>query len=108
MVAPTRRTVTRIALDRASDGEVAALVADLGGVDLVVMVAAAGTDASAAAVIGDACSRARVTTLAIVVSDDAGGHAALSRTLAHVRPWAVNVVVASDAGAVDDILGCFR
>ena len=108
MTAPTRRAVARIALDRATAGEVAALVADLSGVDLVVMVAPAGLDASAAAVIGAACSGARVMTMAIVVGGVTDGEAALSRTLAHVRPWALNVVVASDAAYVDDILGCFR
>ena len=62
MVAPTRRAVTRIALDRATDGDVAALVAGLDEVDLVVMIAPAGLESSVAASIGNACSRARVMT----------------------------------------------
>ena len=53
--------------------------------DLVVMVAAAGTDASARRLIGRACSDRRVHTATFVVrlaTADEG----LSRTLAQVRP----------------------
>jgi hypothetical protein len=52
------------------------LIEEVNSADLVVMVAAAGEDAAAASIIGEACSVKRVTTTALVlggpqVSDEA-------------------------------------
>ena len=44
----------------------------------------------------------------IVVKAGASGEAALSKTLAQVRPWSLMVVVASDHAYVADILTSFR
>ena len=105
---PTSRTVKIIELDTATAHEIAVLVRDVTSADVVVMVAAAGSDAHAAAIIGQACSDARVMTTAIVIRAAASSDAALSKTLAQVRPWSLMVVVASDHAYVDDLLTSFR
>ena len=105
---PTGRVVRTINLDTASERDVAQLVADVADTDLVVMIVSAGTDAHAAAVIGEACSARRVMThTAIVHAEHATGEA-LSRTLAQVRPWSLMIVVADDDHYVNDILKSFR
>jgi hypothetical protein len=102
------RVVKVIALDTASDHEIAALVEEVPTADLVVMVASAGTDAHAAAIIGEACSRNHVMTTTLVVRAASATDGALSKTLAQVRPWSLMVVIASDENYVEDILGSFR
>jgi hypothetical protein len=129
--ASTRRAVRVLALDGPSDRGVARLRAcpasgvvalesaalrdGDGGLleavstaDLVVMIATAGHDASAAAAIGEACSRDRVMTTTVVIRPSSASDDALSRTLAQVRPWSLMVVIASDDLYVDDILRSFR
>jgi hypothetical protein len=129
--ASVARLVNVVALDPACDDVVgrlstrawndvtffsAASVADRGGrlaetvasADLVVMVAAAGADASRAALIGKACSDRRVHTAAFVVRDASTTDEALSKTLAQVRPWSLMVVIVGDEGYVEDILRSFR
>jgi hypothetical protein len=108
MPLPTNRVVRVVDLDSATPGEISQVVDAVPTTDLVVMVASAGADAPGAAIIGEACSDHQVMTTAVVVRDDAATEAALSKTLAAVRPWSLMVVVASDAGYVDEILGSFR
>ncbi|MGH9254770.1 MAG: hypothetical protein ACRD3C_09385 [Vicinamibacterales bacterium] len=84
------------------------LVEDVATGDLVVMVAAVGGDASAAAVIGKACSDRRVHTATFVVRAASASDEALSKTLAQVRPWSLMVVIAGDDTYVEDILRSFR
>ena len=105
---PTARAVKVIALNSASDRDIARLVEEVPGTDLVVMVAPAGADAQAAATIGKACSHGRVVTTTIVIRDPSTTDEALSRTLAQVRPWSLMVVIASDEDYVADILRSFR
>ncbi len=76
--------------------------------DLVVMLAAAGAAAPAAAAIGQACSDRRVQTAAFVVRSASATDEQLSRTLALVRPWSFMVVIVSDDDYIDDILRSFR
>lgn len=105
---PTARAVKIISLDSAGDREIAKLLEDLPTADLVVMVASAGADAHAAAIIGEACSRLRVMTTTVVVCPPSTTDEALSKTLAQVRPWSLMVVIASDDDYVEDILKSFR
>jgi hypothetical protein len=105
---PTSRVVKVIALDTAGDHEIARLVEEVPMVDLVVMVASAGADAHAAAIIGEACSLNRVMTTTLVVRAASSTEEALSRTLAQVRPWSLMVVIASDEAYVEDLLRSFR
>ena len=105
---PTSRVVRVIALDTASDTEIAQLVEEVPAADLVVMVASAGADAHAAAIIGEACSLQRVMTTTLIVRGGSVTDDALSKTLAQVRPWSLMVVIASDEDYVEDILRSFR
>lgn len=105
---PTSRAVKVIALDGASDREIATFISGLPSADLVVMVVSAGGDARAAAAIGRACSDRRIMTTTIVIRAASTTDEALSKTLAQVRPWSLMVVVASDEAYVDDILTSFR
>lgn len=84
------------------------VVEEIAAGDLVVMVAAAGADASAAAVIGRACSDKRVHTATFVVRAESATDGALSTTLAQVRPWSLMVVIANEDAYVEDILRSFR
>ncbi|MBM3817582.1 MAG: hypothetical protein FJW14_01000 [Acidimicrobiia bacterium] len=106
--APTGRVIRTIDLDTATGHDIARLVAGVDTADLVVMIVAAGSDAHAAAIIGEACSARRVMTHTIIVRASAVSDAALSRTLAQVRPWSLMVVVTNDDDYVDDILRSFR
>jgi hypothetical protein len=123
---PSRRTIAVIPLDPDSEHLVATLaeglwrgvtflpasaVADLVkdvAADLVVMVAAAGADAGAAAIIGEACSRRRVPTATCVIRGTSASDAAVSGTLAQVRPWSLMVVIANDDDYIEDLLRSFR
>ncbi len=81
---------------------------DIAASDLVVMVVSAGSDAGAAARIGQACSDMRTHTATFVVRPSSATDEALSRTLAQVRPWSLMVVVAHDEAYVEDVLRSFR
>jgi hypothetical protein len=105
---PTGRVIRTINLDTASEHEITELVADVADADLVVMIVSAGNDARAAAVIGEACSARRVMTHTAILRAERATDEALSRTLAHVRPWSLMVVVANEDDYVDDILKSFR
>ena len=106
--APTARAIAVFPLDSATERELSTFVQDIPSADLVVMVASAGTDAKASAVIGRACSDARIMTTTIVIRGESTTDEALARTLAQVRPWSLMVVVASDGLYVDDIIRSFR
>jgi hypothetical protein len=123
---PTHRAIAVIPLDPDSEHLVATLseeawtgvtflpasavtdlVTDLRA-DLVVMVVAAGARADAAAVIGEACSARRVPTAAFVVRAASASDAAISRTLAQIRPWSLMVVIAHDDDYVEALLRSYR
>lgn len=104
----TTRAVRVIALDSATDREIAKLVEDVPSANLVVMVVHAGADATAAATIGRACSDRRVMTTTVVVGAGSVTDEAISATLAQVRPWSLMVVVVNDEDYVEDILSSFR
>jgi hypothetical protein len=106
--AAVSRVVKVITLDTATDREVGKLVDEIPSADLVVMVVSAGADAHAAAIIGEACSVSRVMTTTLVARASSATDAALSKTLAQVRPWSLMVVIASDDAYVDEILSSFR
>jgi hypothetical protein len=88
---------------RASD-----LVAEIASADLVVMVAAAGTSPPTASVIGEACALNRVMMTALIVDARSQSDAALSRTLAAVRPYASMLVVADGEDYIEAMLQALR
>lgn len=84
------------------------LVDEVAGADLVVMVASAGGNAEAAAIIGEACSLRRVSTTGLIVGCEGSTGAELSATLAQLRPWSLMLVIAADDQYVEDMLRALR
>jgi hypothetical protein len=84
------------------------LMQEVGSADLVVMVATAGENAQAAAIIGEACSAKRITTTGLIVGDASASDEALSKTLGQLRPWSVMLVIASAEDYIEDMLAALR
>ena len=89
-------------------GQTKDLVAEINSADLVVMLATAGQDAQAASIIGEACSVKRVMTTALVLGTKSVSDAALSQTLAQLRPWSLMLVIASAEEYIADMLTALR
>ena len=84
------------------------LVDEIDNADLVVMIATAGNNTEAASIVGEACSLKRVMTTALILADPSISDAALSRSLAQLRPWALMLVVASAEEYIADMLAALR
>jgi hypothetical protein len=84
------------------------LIDEVNTADLVVMVAAAGENAQAASIIGEACSAKRVMTTALIVGTASKSDEAISKTLAHLRPWALMLVIATAEDYIEDMLTALR
>jgi hypothetical protein len=89
-------------------GRTANLLEEIGTADLVVMVAAAGENAQAASIIGEACSLKRVTTTGLILGNAAKSDEALIKSLSQLRPWCVMLVVATAEEYVEDMLRALR
>ena len=89
-------------------GRTTDLVNEVNGADLVVMVATAGENASAAAIIGEACSLKRVNTTGLIIGGANASDEALSKTLAQLRPWSLMLVIASADDYIEDMLAALR
>jgi hypothetical protein len=89
-------------------GRTTNLLEEIGTADLVVMVAAAGENAQAASIIGEACSLKRVTTTGLILGDATKSDEALSKSLSQLRPWCVMLVVATAEEYVEDMLRALR
>jgi hypothetical protein len=76
--------------------------------DQVIMVAAPGGRAGAAAAIGRACSRKRVTTTALIVGAVDASDDEISKTLAQLRPWSLMIVIANSDDYVSDMMTALR
>jgi hypothetical protein len=84
------------------------LIDEVAGADLVVMVAAAGENAQAAALIGEACSLRRVNTTGLILSGPSVADDTLSKTLSQLRPWSLMLVIAEGEDYVEDMLRALR
>jgi hypothetical protein len=84
------------------------LIDEIDTADLAVMVATAGRDAQAAALIGEACSLRRVGTTGLILSAPSVSDEMLSRTLAQLRPWSLMLVIAEGEDYVADMLCALR
>jgi hypothetical protein len=84
------------------------LIDEVNSADLVVMIASAGENAQAASIIGEACSVKRVMTTALIVGTAAKSDEAISKTLAHLRPWALMLVIAGAEEYIEDMLTALR
>ena len=84
------------------------LIDEVASADLVVMVATAGENASAAAIIGEAASAKRINTTGLIVGSNGVSDEALSKTLAQLRPWSLMLVIASADDCIEDMLVALR
>lgn len=89
-------------------GRTTSLIDEVGTADLVVMVATAGHDAQAAAILGEACAAKHVMTTVLLLGSAEHDDAALSRTLAVLRPHARMLVIANSDDYVADMLVALR
>src|SRR5579872_1887369 len=71
------------------------LIDEVAGADLVVMVATAGENAQAAALIGEACSLKRVNTTGLILGGASATDEMLSKTLSQLRPSSLMLVIAN-------------
>jgi hypothetical protein len=84
------------------------LIAEVDSADLVVMMAAAGGSAEAAALIGEACSVRRIGTTGLILSAPSVAEPTLAKTLAQLRPWSLMLVIAEGEDYVEDMLRALR
>lgn len=89
-------------------GRAKALVEEVAGADLVLMVSTAGSSAQAAAVIGEACAARKVMTMALIIGSEQQSDEALSKTLATLRPYASMLVVANGDEYIEEMLSALR
>jgi hypothetical protein len=84
------------------------LVDEVNSADLVVMVATAGENAAAAAIIGEACSVKHVMTTALILGGASSSDEVLSKMLAQLRPHAMMLVISSADEYIKDMLTALR
>jgi hypothetical protein len=84
------------------------LVEEIAAADLVVMVASAGENAGAAAIIGEACNLRHVMTTALVLGTASSSDDELSKMLAQLRPHAMMLVISSADEYIRDMLTALR
>src|SRR5262245_2635291 len=89
-------------------GRTKSLVDEIDSADLVVMIAAAGESAQAAAIIGEACGVKHVMTTALILGSEATSDEALAKSLAQLRPYAMMLVVANGDEYIEDMLTALR
>ncbi len=84
------------------------LIDEVDSADLVVMVATAGENAQAAALIGEACSLKRVNTTGLILGGASATDEMLSKTLSQLRPWSLMLVIAIGEDYIEDMLVALR
>jgi hypothetical protein len=89
---------------RNSDGALSSLLDELADADLVVMVGTTESDASAATVIGAACTVRRVMTAGLII----GQRAIVGDTVTALRPHARVLMVTDDEQDVIEVLRALR
>jgi hypothetical protein len=89
-------------------GTARSLQEEVNAADLVIMVATAGGNAEAGAIVGDACHLKRVTTTALIVGTASASDEALAKTLAQLRPWSLMVVIGDDDDYIREIMAALR
>jgi len=102
------RDAAQASIGGAPEDRIERALEEMAAADFVVMIARSGGEARGASAIGELCSLRRVTTTTLVVHAAPATDAALSKTLAQVRPWSLMVVVISDESYVESILRSFR
>ncbi len=84
------------------------LIEEVDTADLMVMVASAGENAGAAAIIGEACNVKHVMTTALILGGAASSDETLSKMLAQLRPHVMMLVISSADEYIKDMLTALR
>jgi hypothetical protein len=84
------------------------LIDEVESADLVVMVATAGENAHAAALVGEACSLKRVNTTGLILGGASASDDMLSKTLSQLRPWSLMLVIANGEDYIENMLIALR
>lgn len=84
------------------------LIDEVDSADLVVMVASAGENVTAAAIIGEACNVKHVMTTALILGGATSSDEALSKMLAQLRPHVMMLVISSADEYINDMLTALR
>lgn len=84
------------------------LVDEVNSADLVVMVATAGENAAAAAIIGEACAVKHVMTTALILGGATSSDETISKMLAQLRPHVMMLVISSADEYIKDMLTALR
>ena len=84
------------------------LVDEVNTADLVVMVATAGENVAAAAIIGEACSVKHVMTTALILGGASSSDDTISKMLAQLRPHVMMLVISSADEYIKDMLTALR
>ena len=84
------------------------LVDEVNSADLVVMVATAGQNAAAAAIIGEACAVKHVMTTALILGGATSSDETISKMLAQLRPHVMMLVISSANEYIKDMLTALR
>jgi len=92
----------------AVDGGTRSVADEVNGADLVVFVAGPGGHAHATRVVGEACSRRRVTTTGFLVGAASAPEPEISKTLAQIRPWSLMVVISRSDDYIADMMTALR
>ena len=89
-------------------GRTKSLMDEIASADLVVMIAASGENAEAAAIIGEACSARRVMTTALILGSEGSSDEAMAKSLAQLRPQAQMIVISTADEYIEDMLIALR
>lgn len=89
-------------------GRIKTMIGEIDPADLIVLVATAGEDAPLASIIGEACRARGVPVTALILDSDATADAALSSSLARLRPYTSMLVVARGHDYVEEMLSALR
>ena len=84
------------------------LVDEVNSADLVVMVATAGQNAAAAAIISEACNVKHVMTTALILGGGSSSDETISKMLAQLRPHVMMLVISSADEYIKDMLTALR
>ncbi len=84
------------------------LIDEVASADLIVMIASAGGNAEAAAIIGETCQLRHVMTTALVLGAEGAPEEPLAQTLAQLRPYANMLVTATSEDYIADMLTALR
>jgi hypothetical protein len=84
------------------------LVNEVRGADSIIMVATAGEDTEAAALIGETCGIKHVLSTAVVLGARACSAKTLARTLSQLRPHVTMLVVSREDEYLGDMLAALR